>query len=220
MSEIEKETELRTVIEGYCEDDGATVEDHITHVMMRAGWGTQDCDSIPTFIDKFVEEGWLVRYTHNTVNMIALKSRSMQRALLSFVRSGPNKLLWLPNLDNIMTAAGLSPFEMCRADMDTALATMLASNQLERTDHFVYEPRAGRRRTGLNKEEPAPKPSEHPAVWGLVIKDMQDRDHFGAQKYGQRLKPHDGRNALVDAYQEVLDLAVYLRKKIYEESGS
>lgn len=212
MNKREAATELRSAINLFCEHDGACTEDGLHPLLVSEGWDTKP------LIDKFIEEGWLVRYTRNNVNMLALKSRSMQRELLSFVRGGPNQLLWLPNLDNVMQAADLSPFEMCRADMDTALAALLASNQLERTDHFVYEPRT--QRTGLNKEEPAPKPSEHPAVWGLVIKDMQDRDHFGAQKYGQRLKPHDGRNTLVDAYQEVLDLAVYLRKKIYEEQGS
>lgn len=32
------------------------------------------------------------------------------------------------------------------------------------------------------------------------------------------LQPFNGRDALVDAYQEAVDLAVYLRQRIEEES--
>lgn len=64
-----------------------------------------------------------------------------------------------------------------------------------------------------------PKPSAHPAVWTLVIADMRERDAFGTQKYSRRLTPHDGRDSLVDAYQEALDQAVYLRKELYERNG-
>ena len=68
--------------------------------------------------------------------------------------------------------------------------------------------------------EPDPKPSTHPAVWSLVIEDMRARDEMGAKRYRTRLQPFNGRRALVDAYQEVLDLAVYLRQLIYEEENS
>lgn len=71
----------------------------------------------------------------------------------------------------------------------------------------------------VNTPEPAPKPSAHPAVWPLVIRDMADRDTFGREKYGVPLQPHNGRDALKDAYQEALDLAVYLRTAIYERDG-
>ena len=74
-------------------------------------------------------------------------------------------------------------------------------------------------RQGANTPEPDPTPNQHPAVWSLVIADMQNRDAAGAAKYGTRLQPHNGRDALVDAYQEALDLAVYLRQRLYEETG-
>jgi hypothetical protein len=66
----------------------------------------------------------------------------------------------------------------------------------------------------LNKPEPAPVSNNHPAVWDMVIADMQERDRTGLAKYGTRLQPFNGRDPLVDAYQEVLDLAVYLRQEI------
>ncbi len=74
--------------------------------------------------------------------------------------------------------------------------------------------------SSLNQPEPTPQPNDQPAVWDLVIADMRERDATGLAKYGTRLQPHNGRNALRDAYQEVLDLAAYLRQKIYEEEGA
>ena len=71
----------------------------------------------------------------------------------------------------------------------------------------------------LNTAEPPPIKNIHPAVWDLVIADMQERDRFGLQKYNTRLQPFNGRDPLVDAYQEVLDLAVYLRQSIFERIG-
>lgn len=73
---------------------------------------------------------------------------------------------------------------------------------------------------GLVAPEPLPIPSPgEPAIWDLVLADMEARDRAGAAKYGIRLQPHNGRDALVDAYQEALDLVVYLRQAIYERDG-
>lgn len=71
----------------------------------------------------------------------------------------------------------------------------------------------------MNAKEPAPTPNDHPAVWDLVMADMQERDGVGIAKYNTRLQPHNGRSALIDAYQEALDLVVYLRQAIYERDG-
>ena len=75
---------------------------------------------------------------------------------------------------------------------------------------------ADRRQSSLNDPQPPPAESPHPAVWDLVRKDMRGRDRAGRERYGTRLRPHNGRDALVDAYQEALDLCVYLRQAIYE----
>ncbi len=71
----------------------------------------------------------------------------------------------------------------------------------------------------LVEHQPPPKPNAGPPVWDLVIQDMRDRDLVGRERYGTPLQPHNGRDALVDAYQEVLDAAVYLRQAIYERDG-
>lgn len=52
----------------------------------------------------------------------------------------------------------------------------------------------------------------------LVKQDLDARAAIGEKKYGQKLKANNGRDALVDAYQEVLDLAKYLRQEIEERS--
>ena len=67
--------------------------------------------------------------------------------------------------------------------------------------------------------EPAPTTNDLPAVWDLVIIDMQARDAFGRAKYGTPLQPHNGRDALKDALQEALDMVCYLRQAIYERDG-
>ena len=65
-------------------------------------------------------------------------------------------------------------------------------------------------------EQPAPVPNGLRPVWGLVIDDMLARDRLGRERYGTPLQPMNGRDALVDAYQECLDLCVYLRQAIEE----
>lgn len=65
-----------------------------------------------------------------------------------------------------------------------------------------------------------PVENDHPPVWGLVIEDMDNRNFFGVQKYGVGLQGFNGRDALKDAYEEALDLAVYLRQAIYERDNA
>jgi len=71
----------------------------------------------------------------------------------------------------------------------------------------------------LDHEQPAPSPNDKPAVWDLVIADMQKRDTIGRKRYGTPLQPNNGRDALRDAYEEALDLLVYLRQAIYERDN-
>lgn len=71
----------------------------------------------------------------------------------------------------------------------------------------------------LVTEQAPPLRNELPAVWDLVQADFSARDQEGRRKYGVPLQPHNGRDALIDAYQEALDLVVYLRQAIYERDG-
>lgn len=55
----------------------------------------------------------------------------------------------------------------------------------------------------------------------LVKADMEARAKVGAEKYGDRLTTgepcHNGLSALQNAYEEALDLAIYLKKALMEE---
>lgn len=53
-------------------------------------------------------------------------------------------------------------------------------------------------------------------VAAMVQADVEARAVMGKRKYGTRLRPYNGRSALWDAYQEALDLCMYLRQAIEE----
>lgn len=69
------------------------------------------------------------------------------------------------------------------------------------------------------RQQPPPVVSELPAIQDLVLRDVTLRKRLGVERYGTVLQPHNGRDALLDAYQEVLDLAMYLRQMIFERDG-
>ena len=56
-------------------------------------------------------------------------------------------------------------------------------------------------------------------IFPLVIADLRERDKIGTKKYGTTLQSNNGRDALVDAYQEALDLCMYLRQVICERQS-
>jgi hypothetical protein len=67
-------------------------------------------------------------------------------------------------------------------------------------------------------DQPPPIPSDRPAIADLVIADMAERKRLGIERYGTPLQAHNGRDALIDAYQEALDLCCYLRQAIEEDA--
>lgn len=69
-------------------------------------------------------------------------------------------------------------------------------------------------------DQPAPKPTAGVPIWDLVMADMAARDRVGRERYGVPLQSGNGRDALVDAYQEALDLTAYLRQAIEERGGA
>jgi hypothetical protein len=70
----------------------------------------------------------------------------------------------------------------------------------------------------VNDAQPPPTGTGKP-VWPIVVADMIERNQIGTKKYGTPLRAYNGRDALMDAYQEALDLVVYLRQSIYERDG-
>lgn len=69
--------------------------------------------------------------------------------------------------------------------------------------------------------QPAPKPTgESISITNAVIADLEFRREHGIKKYGVELVSHNGRDALTDAYQEALDLVIYLRQALAERDST
>lgn len=54
-------------------------------------------------------------------------------------------------------------------------------------------------------------------IAALVIQDIESRAQLGERMYGERLRAFNGRNSLLDAYQEALDQCMYLRQTLEEQ---
>ena len=54
------------------------------------------------------------------------------------------------------------------------------------------------------------------SITDAVKADLDARRHQGIATYGHELTPHNGRDALHDAYEEALDLACYLKQALTE----
>ena len=63
--------------------------------------------------------------------------------------------------------------------------------------------------------QPAPQSGKQ-EVLPEVLKDLQTRAIRGVERYGHLLETHNGRDALLDAYEEALDMAMYLKQAIME----
>lgn len=58
------------------------------------------------------------------------------------------------------------------------------------------------------------------SIQSLVMADLVLRRQLGIERYGTALQPHNGRDALQDAYEEALDLACYLKQAILERQAA
>lgn len=67
-------------------------------------------------------------------------------------------------------------------------------------------------------EQPAPVPNDRPCIQDMVIADIERRKKIGMERYGTLLQPHNGRDALLDAYEEELDKIQYMKQWIVERT--
>lgn len=65
-------------------------------------------------------------------------------------------------------------------------------------------------------DQPLPVRTGGRDIQSMVIDDIAARRRVGIDRYGTALQAHNGRDALRDAYEEALDLAMYLRQMIEE----
>lgn len=84
-----------------------------------------------------------------------------------------------------------------------------------------YEPEFYDTEPGPNRPAQVNRPQDPPRpgvgdIQKAVMEDLEKRREFGISKYGTPLQAFNGRDALMDAYQEALDLVVYLRQVIEE----
>lgn len=86
---------------------------------------------------------------------------------------------------------------------------------LQRLEHGMAS-RSELRRIAIMKEQPMPVFNDNPILQELVMQDMAKRLELGIERYGTGLQANNGRDMLQDAYEEALDLCVYLRGIMYE----
>lgn len=79
--------------------------------------------------------------------------------------------------------------------------------------------RKRKQRMTIIEDQPAPMTNDGASMHDLVIADIKDRKLIGLQRYGTKLQAHNGRDCLVDAYQEALDLCCHLRQAIVERDS-
>jgi hypothetical protein len=71
--------------------------------------------------------------------------------------------------------------------------------------------------------DPQPRPVKGfgaQVVFEIVIEDVRERSEVGRVRYGTPLMTFNGRDALWDAYQEAIDLVMYLRQVILEREAT
>lgn len=71
----------------------------------------------------------------------------------------------------------------------------------------------------LIAEQPDPVPNKSPAIVDGVIEEFKKRKEIGLARYGVVLQANNGRDALRDAFDEALDLCVYLYQAIQERDN-
>lgn len=67
-------------------------------------------------------------------------------------------------------------------------------------------------------DQPLPNKNNFPFIQDQVIADIESRKAIGIERYGTALQPFNGRDALQDAYEEAIDLAVYLKQCLVERN--
>mgnify|MGYP006921322443 CR=1 FL=1 len=65
--------------------------------------------------------------------------------------------------------------------------------------------------------QPMPTPNDSPPIWGIVVQDIAQRAAEGRVTYSTDLQPFNGRNALQDRYEELLDASLYCKQEIIEK---
>lgn len=68
----------------------------------------------------------------------------------------------------------------------------------------------------MMSRNPSPTPGSE-EVTPRLIRELRERAEGGRLKYGHPLQTHNGRSALLDAWEESIDMAQYLTQAVMEE---
>lgn len=69
-------------------------------------------------------------------------------------------------------------------------------------------------------DQPPPVKNNNTPIVDLVVQDMLERKRLGIERYGVALQANNGRDALRDAYEEALDMAIYLKQALEEQEAN
>lgn len=70
-------------------------------------------------------------------------------------------------------------------------------------------------------EQPQPETrAESVSVAPHVVDDIVARARLGVERYGTPLRTHNGRDGLVDLYQELIDAVFYIKQVIMERDSN
>lgn len=69
------------------------------------------------------------------------------------------------------------------------------------------------------EDQPMPAKNDRPSVQSMVIADIEAREQVGISRYGTALQPFNGRDALRDLYEELLDGAMYVKQQMIERDA-
>lgn len=69
------------------------------------------------------------------------------------------------------------------------------------------------------EDQPLPEVNDAPFIQDEVCDYIEQRKQLGITRYGTGLQPHNGRDALRDAFEEAVDLVMYLAQVIIERDG-
>ncbi len=65
-------------------------------------------------------------------------------------------------------------------------------------------------------DQPTPVSNNSTPIVDLVMQDMLERKSIGFNRYGTFLQVNNGRDAMRDLYEELLDACMYIRQVIEE----
>jgi hypothetical protein len=68
-------------------------------------------------------------------------------------------------------------------------------------------------------DQPLPEVNGSQFIQDMVIADIEARKQVGIQRYGTALQAHNGRDALQDLYEELIDAAMYVKQLMVERDG-